>query len=105
MNRQNEITYLRSNLHEKYVVKAFLFGSFVIEKETPNDCDIFIVTCLTPSNNDWRIFINEIEVLKNNFFEIFKLPLNATINILDEFAEYSAFKERVFKKPTIDIIR
>jgi hypothetical protein len=102
--KETIINFLKHNLPPKHVLKSFLFGSVVSDKIRPSDCDIFIVTNLTPLNSDWRKFIAEIENLKSNFLCHFQFPLNATINTENEYKEYSVFKQRVLNGPTIDLI-
>jgi predicted nucleotidyltransferase len=103
-NKESVLTYLRSTLRHEYIIKAFVFGSFVTEKERPNDCDIFIVTNQTPDKNSWADFIKFINTVKNEFKKIFNLPLNASINTQTEFTEESAFRKRVLNRKIIDII-
>ncbi|MBA5246718.1 hypothetical protein H1R16_09420 [Marnyiella aurantia] len=86
------------------VIISFIFGSIAKGSKTPNDCDLFIVTILTPMMNNWDNFIDEINQLKTDFENEFNLKLNATIYTKKEFLEYSAFKERVLNRPMIEII-
>jgi predicted nucleotidyltransferase len=98
------LLFLRKKLTNENIVRAFLFGSFVTEKEEPNDCDIFIVTNQTPLKDNWKQFLNTIAITKVEFLENFGLPLNASINTEKEFTEESAFRTRIMKKKTIEII-
>ncbi len=103
-NRDSAFSFLRSKLSNHYIVKAFVFGSFVTDKLKPNDCDIFIVTNQTPNDIGWNQFLNHVEKVKNEFLEEFAVSLNATINIEKEFAEESEFRARILKRKIIDII-
>lgn len=103
-NKESAFSFLRSELSNNYIIKAFVFGSFVTDKPKPNDCDIFIVTNQTPNDIGWKEFLILVEKVKNEFLEKFAVPLNATINIEKEFTEESAFRTRVLKRKTVDII-
>jgi len=103
-NKENAFVFLRIKLTNENIVKAFLFGSFVTDKEISNDCDIFIVTNLTPLKSDWKEFINTVAVTKAEFLENFGLQLNASINTEKEFTEQSAFRARILAKKIVEII-
>jgi predicted nucleotidyltransferase len=103
-NKEKTILFLRKKLTNENIVKAFLFGSFVTDKEEPNDCDIFIVTNQTPLTDSWKEFLNAIAVIKVEFLESFGLPLNASINTEKEFTEESAFRTRIMAKKIVEII-
>ena len=103
-NKEIALAFLRQKLSNKCITKAFIFGSFITDKENPNDCDIFIVTNKTPSEGGWKELLKLITLTKIEFCEAFGLPLFETINTEKEFTEYSAFRERILKKKTIDII-
>jgi predicted nucleotidyltransferase len=103
-NKEKALSFLRKKLTNENIVRAFLFGSFVTEKEEPNDCDIFIVTNQTPLKDNWKQFLNTIAITKVEFLENFGLPLNASINTEKEFTEESAFRTRIMTKKTIEII-
>ena len=103
-NKEKALLFLRKKLTNENIVKAFLFGSFVTDKEEPKDCDIFIVTNQTPLKDNWKEFLNIIAITKVEFLESFGLPLNASINTEKEFTEESAFRARIMTKKTIEII-
>ena len=103
-NKEKALLLLREKLTNENIVKAFLFGSFVTEKEEPNDCDIFIVTNQTPLKDNWKEFLNTIAITKIEFLENFGLPLNASINTEKEFTEESAFRARIMAKRIVEII-
>jgi predicted nucleotidyltransferase len=103
-NKEIAFSFLRCKLSNNYIIKAFLFGSFVTDKAKPNDCDIFIVTNQMPKEIGWKEFLILVEKVKNEFVEKFAIPLNATINIEKEFREESAFRTRILKGKTVDII-
>ncbi|MFP5042926.1 DUF6932 family protein [Parasediminibacterium sp. JCM 36343] len=103
-NKEKVLSFLRKKLTNGNIVKAFLFGSFVTDKEEPNDCDIFIVTNQTPLTDNWKEFLNAVAVTKVEFLESFGLPLNASINTEKEFTEESAFRTRIITKKIVKII-
>lgn len=103
-NKEKVISFLRNKLTNENIIKAFLFGSFVLDKDNPNDCDIFIVTNQTPMKSNWRDFLNLVTLTKSEFLENFGFPLNASINTENEFTEESAFRTRILAKKTIEII-
>jgi hypothetical protein len=72
-------------------------------KNSPNDCDLFWVTDLTPDTKRWRKFRHEIENHKASFYAQFNLQLNVVINTRDEFIEGSEFKTRIKNRPIIEI--
>lgn len=104
MNKERAILFLRKKLTNENIVRAFLFGSFVTDKEMPNDCDIFIVTNQTPLKSNWKEFLNSVAIIKVEFLETFKLQLNASINTEKEFTEESAFRARIMAKKIVKII-
>jgi len=104
LNLSKEIVaFLKPKLPEQYILKSFIFGSVALGKKQPTDCDLFMVTCLIPSDGNWRGFIDILLGLKEVFYEQFHFPLNLTVNIKEEFAEHSEFKKRVLNGSTIDI--
>ena len=103
MNKSQIIDFLKQSINKEYILKCFVFGSIAKGIENPNDCDLFIVTNQTPFKKEWKQFLNEIEQLQESFELKFGLKLNTTINTEKEFSEYSAFKERILNRPTINI--
>ncbi len=75
-----------------------MFGSFITDKLNPNDCDMFVVTSLTPYNEEWRDFIEWVDNIKKEFLERYHLPLNIIINTEKEFTDSSEFKVRILNK-------
>ena len=104
MNKEKALLFLRKKLTNENIVRAFLFGSFVTDKEDPNDCDIFIVTNQTPLKDNWKQFLNSVAIIKVEFLESFGLLLNASINTEKEFTEESAFRARIMAKKIVEII-
>jgi len=95
LNKEEIILFLNEKLPRQYIISSFLFGSITTEKVNPSDCDLFLVTKLTPDDSNWREFLKEVSYLKKDFFNCFQLPLNTTINTEVEFKEPTGFKERV----------
>jgi predicted nucleotidyltransferase len=104
VNKEEALLFLRKKLTNEYIVRAFLFGSFVKDKEEPSDCDVFIITNQTPLTDKWKEFIGLIESIKIEFLEIYGLPLNTSVNTKKEFTEESAFRARITAKKIIEII-
>ncbi len=103
-NKEKVFLFLLKKLTNVNIVKAFLFGSFVTDKEKPNDCDLFIVTNQTPLTDNWKEFLNAVDVIKVEFLESFGLSLNVSINTEKEFTEESAFRTRILAKKIVEII-
>ncbi len=98
------INFLSSRLLKSFIASAFIFGSLAKGKKNANDCDLFIVTILTPDDTNWNMFINENAKLKTDFLNLFSMKLNFTINTFNEFNEGSEFKQRILNRPIIIII-
>lgn len=97
MNKEEMCLFLIHGIDRRFVNKAFIFGSLAGNKPNPNDCDLFIVTNLTPYDENWRIFLSNIESIKSEFEKRFSLKLNTTINSEKEYTEPSSFRERVLR--------
>ncbi|WP_314244736.1 nucleotidyltransferase domain-containing protein [Empedobacter tilapiae] len=104
MNNFDLIFYLKTSLNKNYIVNSFIFGSIAKGSNNPNDCDLFIVTNQLPHLKEWKEFLKELESVQSKFQEIFKIKLHITINTENEFLEYSPFKDRILKRPSIKII-
>lgn len=105
LNNISEIvSFLKTNLSRKSVIKSFIFGSLAQGKTKPSDCDLLIVTCFEPDTIDWDNFILEINELKLKFIKLFDLELNTLINTEIEFREERALMTRILKKKIIPII-
>jgi predicted nucleotidyltransferase len=104
VNKEKVYLFLRKRLTNANITRAFLFGSFVTDKEEPNDCDIFIVTNQTPLTDKWEEFLNTVTIIKVEFLEIFGLPLNTSINTEKEFTEESVFRAKIMANKRVEII-
>jgi predicted nucleotidyltransferase len=103
-NKSDIVSFLKTNLSRKSVLKSFIFGSLAQGKTNPSDCDLLIVTCFRPDTKEWDDFIFEINDLKLRFMKRFDLELNTLINTEIEFDEDSALKTRILNKKIIVII-
>ncbi len=103
MNKNLIVDFLKECINKDYILNCFIFGSLAKGKETPNDCDLFVVTNQIPHNKEWRQVLTELEQLQERFELKFALKLNITINTEKEFSEYSPFKERILNRQRINI--
>lgn len=104
MDIESIVMFLKTQLETEYVNSAFIFGSIAKGNSIPNDCDLFLITSASTDNIEWKIFINNCNKLKQDFYARFSLKLNTTINTIGEFKEGSDFKNRILNRPTIRIV-
>lgn len=103
-SKSDIVSFLKTNLSRKSVIKSFIFGSLAQGKTNPSDCDLLIVTCFKPDTIDWDVFILEITELKLKFIKLFGLELNILVNTEIEFTEDRALMTRILNKKIIPII-
>ena len=105
MNPSNYILWLRFKISilSPHVVYSFIFGSVAKNSSSPSDCDLMIVTSLSPKNEEWKNIRKKKDLLCKLFINKFSLPLSAMMLTVEEYSEEIPFLKRILKRPRIDI--
>jgi hypothetical protein len=94
---------LKISILNPYVIYSFVFGSVAKYSSSPNDCDLMIVTSLSPKNEEWKTIRKKKDLLCKLFINKFSLPLSAMMLTVEEYTEEIPFLKRILRRPRIDI--
>ena len=105
MSPLDYIIWLRTKISilSPHIVYSFVFGSVARYSPAPSDCDIMIVTSLSPHSEEWNSARRIKDSLCRSFDTEFDLPLSAIMLTVDEYIEEIPFLIRILNRPLIDI--
>ena len=86
-----------------HIIYSFVFGSVARLTLVPGDCDLLIVTSLSPQIKEWDGVRKKKDGLCKLFSKEFDLNLSAILLTKDEYLEDIPFLKRILRRPHIEI--
>jgi hypothetical protein len=87
------VSWLKQNLAvaQTSIVEAGIFGSVSKGVNTPNDCDLYVVSHKSPDSTQWQQLKCRLNKIREGFNSKFKLTLNVVLMTLGEWEEKKEF--------------